>query len=185
LKAYECLYIVNPAAQEAELKESSEKFGKIIADNGGTLSKGEVLGKRRLAYRVNKMTEGNYILLRFEGGNDALKELEHNLRVDDRVFRYMVTYEIPEGVGYNDELMVLTEKKDRPRRGGGGGRRRFRSDEGGGGGGGRYRRDDRDGDSRRDSHDSRRSESSAPAASPSAETAPAAAPAPKTEGGSE
>ncbi len=185
LKAYECLYIVHPAAQEAELKSSSEKYSKIIADNGGTLNKAEVLGKRQLAYRVNNLREGSYILLRFEGGNETLSELEHNMRVDDRVFRHMVTYEIPEGVGYNDELMVLTEKKDRPRRGG---RRRFRGDDGGGGG--RYRRDDRDDrrDERRDSPpaEAKPAGDAAPESAPAADSAPAAeAPAPRTEGGSE
>ncbi len=192
LKAYECLYIVHPAAQEAELKSSSEKYSKIIADNGGTLNKAEVLGKRQLAYRVNNVREGSFILLRFEGVNETLNELEHNMRVDDRVFRHMVTYEIPEGVGYNDELMVLTEKKDRPRRGG---RRRFRGDDGGGGGGGgRYRRDDRD-DRRDDRLDERRdgppaaakpAGEGAPESAPATDSAPAAeAPAPTTEGGSE
>jgi len=184
LKAYECLYIVHPAAQETELKSSQEKYGKIIAEHGGTLNKAEVLGKRQLAYRVNNQREGSYILLRFEGGNDTLSELEHNLHVDDRVFRHMVTYEIPEGVGYSDELMTLSEKKERPRRG----RRRFRGDDGGG----RYRRDDR----RPESSDRRPSparEAQPSPAVPAAEAggaseaspAPAEAPAPATEGGTE
>jgi small subunit ribosomal protein S6 len=187
LKAYECLYIVHPAAQEAELKGSSEKYGKIITDNEGTLNKAEILGKRQLAYRINNVREGSYILLRFEGENKTLDELEHNMRVDDRIFRYMVTYEIPEGVGRSDELMVLTEKKDRPRRGGGG-RRRFNRDDGGGGGGGgggRYRRDDHDDRDDRGGRD--RGPAPAPAAPEAkADSAPAAeSPAPAKEGGTE
>ncbi len=185
MKAYECLYIVHPAAQEAELKGSSEKYGKIITDNEGTLNKAEILGKRQLAYRINNVREGSYILLRFEGVNNTLNELEHNMRVDDRIFRYMVTYEIPEGVGRSDELMVLTEKKDRPRRGGGGRRRFSRDDGGGGGGGGRYRRDDHDDRDDRGGRD--RGPAPAPAAPEAkADSAPAAeAPAPANEGGTE
>lgn len=129
MKAYECLYILHPAAAEPELKQSADKYGKIITEQGGTLNKTDIWGKRELAYRIRNLTSGNYILLRFEGDNNVLDHLSHGFRVDDRVFRNMITYEIPEGTGYNDEIMVLSEKKERPRRG----RRRFERRPGGGG----------------------------------------------------
>ena len=184
LKAYECLYLVHPAAQEVELQASAEKYGKIIADNGGAVSKTDIWGKRQLAYRINKENEANYILLRFEGVNDTLAELEHNLRVDDRVFRHMVTYEVPEGTGRSEKLMAITERKERPRRGG---RRRFRDD---------YSRGPRQGGRRDEGDEERGSRAPAPAPAPAAPAGdkPEAAPAapapeasetPKPEGGDE
>lgn len=181
LKAYECLYLVHPAAQEVELQASVEKFGKIIADNGGSVKKSDIWGKRQLAYRIQKESEANYILLRFEGINETLTELEHNLRVDDRIFRYMVTYEVAEGVGRSEKLMAITERKERPRRGG---RRRFRED---------YSRGPRPGGRRDSEHgDSgdrpRHTESAKPEAAPASEPAPKPVEAPETpkqEGGDE
>jgi small subunit ribosomal protein S6 len=179
LKAYECLYLVHPAAQTVELQASAEKYGKIIADNGGTLKETDIWGKRQLAYRIQKESEANYILLRFDGVNETLAELEHNLRVDDRIFRHMVTYEVPEGTGRSEKLMAITERKERPRRGG---RRRFRDD---------YSRGPRQG-GRRDEESDRRDEergARAPAESAPPESAPApatdSAEATKPEGGDE
>jgi len=137
LRSYECLYIVHPAADTAELNSSAQKYGETIQGKGGALKQADIWGKRALAFPINHHTDGSYILLRFDAEPEAVTELQWRMRVDDRVLRHMVSYEIPEGAGRSDELMVLTEKKDRDRRGRGRGRGRGRD---------RYRRDDRDRD---------------------------------------
>ncbi|MBN2171900.1 MAG: 30S ribosomal protein S6 [Candidatus Krumholzibacteriota bacterium] len=135
MRSYECLYIVHPAADTAELNSSAQKYSETIQGKGGTLKQADIWGKRALAFPINHHTDGSYILLRFDAEPEAVTELQWRLRVDDRVLRHMVSYEIPEGAGRSDELMVLTEKKDRDRRGRGRGRGRSP---------GRFRRDDRD-----------------------------------------
>jgi len=105
------------------------------------------------------------VLLRFDAEPASIKELEFRMRVDDRVLRYMTSIEVPEGAGYSEELLQLTERKERERRGRGG--------RGGRGGGGRGRPDrDREGDRYRGGPDGPRESSEAP---------PAAAPSPATE----
>lgn len=126
MRSYECLYIVHPAADTTELDQSVADYSELIEKNGGTVSKADIWGKRQLAYPINHLHEGNYILLRFEGNEDVLKTMEQSMRIKERVLRHMITYEIPEGAGYNDELMVLTEKKPRPPRRGGDRGGRFR-----------------------------------------------------------
>lgn len=123
MRAYECLYIVHPGADNAELESSAAKFGELITGKGGAVRKTEVWGKRQLAYPIQKFSDGSYILLRFDAEPATIAELEFRLRVDDRVLRYMTCYEVPEGTGRSDELMQLTERKERERRGRGRGPR--------------------------------------------------------------
>ncbi|MBM4117859.1 30S ribosomal protein S6 [bacterium] len=123
LRAYECLYIVHPGADGAELEKSAAKFSELITGKGGAVRKTDVWGKRQLAYPIQKFTDGSYILLRFDAEPATIAELEFRLRVDDRVLRYMTCYEVPEGTGRSEELMQLTERKERDRRGRGRGPR--------------------------------------------------------------
>jgi small subunit ribosomal protein S6 len=127
LRAYECLYIVHPGADSAELEKSASKFSELITGQGGSVRKADLWGKRQLAYPIQKFTDGSYILLRFDAEPATIAELEFRLRVDDRILRYMTCYEVPEGTGKSDELMQLTERKERDRRGRGRGGPRGRS----------------------------------------------------------
>jgi small subunit ribosomal protein S6 len=127
LRAYECLYIIHPGADGSELEKSAAKFSELITGQGGTVRKADVWGKRQLAYPIQKFTDGSYILLRFDAEPATIAELEFRMRVDDRVLRYMTCYEVPEGTGKSEELMQLTERKERDRRGRGRGGPRGRS----------------------------------------------------------
>jgi len=117
LRAYECLYIIHPGADSTELEQSVAKFSELIVGQGGTVRQVDQWGKRQLAYPIQKLTDGNYILMRFEAPPATIAELEFRMRVDDRVLRYMTSYEVAEGAGRSDELMQLTERKERDRRG--------------------------------------------------------------------
>jgi len=158
LRSYECLFIVHPAADSNELSGSAEKYGEIITGKGGTVHKTDLWGKRKLAYPIEKHSDGNYILLRFEAEPATIAELEFRMRVDDRVLRYMTSYEVPEGAGRSEELMQLTERKERDRRGRGRGRGRGRPYD--------RHRDDRGGP--REPRYESRSPENAPGASPPA-----------------
>ncbi len=127
MRAYECIYIIHPGADGSELEKSAAKFSELITGQGGTVRKADLWGKRQLAYPIQKFTDGSYVLLRFDAEPATIAELEFRLRVDDRVLRYMTCYEVPEGTGKSDELMQLTERKERDRRGRGRGGPRGRT----------------------------------------------------------
>jgi small subunit ribosomal protein S6 len=77
---------------DAEANQSvQDKFAKIITDNGGEIEKTDVWGKRRLAYAIDYKTEGFYVLVNFNANPELPRELERNLRNDERIMRYMVT----------------------------------------------------------------------------------------------
>ena len=91
MNAYELLYVVMPDLDEETTKTVEEKFAGIIAGNGGEVTKTDVWGKRKLAYPIQYKTDGHYVLVEFNGGADLPRELERNLKNDERILRFLVT----------------------------------------------------------------------------------------------
>ena len=89
MRTYEQLFIVNTAAPEADVEALLEQLTGIITASGGKIDKTDKWGVRKLAYRVNRQTEGIYILLAFSAGATAIHELERRLRVADLVMKFI------------------------------------------------------------------------------------------------
>ncbi len=89
MRIYEQLFIVRPDATEEEVDPLIDQLRNVINHAGGTVEKSEKWGTRRLAYRVVKYDEGQYILLQFTAQPDTVKELERRLRVSDLVLKYL------------------------------------------------------------------------------------------------
>ena len=75
LRNYETLYILDAQLEEGAIKELVEKFNNLISTSG-ELKSTEEWGKRRLAYKINKMSEGYYVLTEFSAEPDFPQELE-------------------------------------------------------------------------------------------------------------
>lgn len=90
MRAYECVYILDPSLEELAVKEETEKFNEIVTSRGGTIRKIDLWGKRKLAYPIEKRFEGSYILMCFDGDNDILNELNRVYRFDDMVLRHQI-----------------------------------------------------------------------------------------------
>src|SRR5881398_1240044 len=67
----------------------TEAVQKIITDQGGSITKTEMMGKRQLAYEISHKRDGIYVLLEVEGSGAEIAELERRMRVNDRILRYM------------------------------------------------------------------------------------------------
>ena len=87
---YEVLYVLNPNLTEAETQAIVEKFKTLIEQNG-TVDEMEELGKRKLAYEINYLTEGYYVLVKFTSGPELPAELDRILGITDGVIRSLVT----------------------------------------------------------------------------------------------
>ena len=88
-RTYEIVFIIDPGAEEAEVMRMTEAVQKIITDQGGSITKTEMMGRRQLAYEINHRREGVYVLLEVEGSGAEIAELERRMRVNDRILRYM------------------------------------------------------------------------------------------------
>ena len=89
MRRYESVWVVNGDLPDEEVKATIDKFTKIITAQGGTLVGVEEWGRRKLAYKIEGTFRGYYVLADFAGLPGAVKELERNYRIDDRVIRYL------------------------------------------------------------------------------------------------
>lgn len=89
MNAYETLFVVDPTIGEEAVKATVTKFTDLIAKNG-TIENVSEWGKRRLAYPINDIPEGYYVLVNFKSGADFIAELERIYRIDETIMRDIV-----------------------------------------------------------------------------------------------
>ena len=87
---YEVLYIIDPAKGEEGIAELVEKF-KAMVEAEGTLANIDEWGKRRLAYPINDLNEGYYVLMDYESKPEFPAELERVMKITDGVLRCLTT----------------------------------------------------------------------------------------------
>ena len=85
---YETIYILSPNLSEEDTAALVQKF-RALTESHGTLDEVEEWGRRRLAYEINKLTEGYYVLMRFESPPGFPAELERVLGITDGVIRWL------------------------------------------------------------------------------------------------
>ena len=91
MNRYELTYIIDTALEETTRKELIEKYTELIRTNGGEIEKvDETWGKRRLAYAINDMWEGWYVLVTFKAPGELPREIERNLEINDKILRYLI-----------------------------------------------------------------------------------------------
>lgn len=89
MRAYEVMYIIKVAEEEA-IDAVVAKFDKLLTDNGATVEKTDRWGKRKLAYLIQDMPEGYYVLVNFKAEPAAVKELDRVMKITDEVLRHMI-----------------------------------------------------------------------------------------------
>lgn len=90
MRHYEVMIILDPSLDERTVAPSLENFLNVIRTSGGTVEKVDVWGKRRLAYEINKHSEGIYALLDVNSEPDAVKEMDRQLSLTESVLRTKV-----------------------------------------------------------------------------------------------
>lgn len=88
-RIYEVVFIIDPATGEEDSTRLVENLQKIVTDQGGAITKSESMGRRQLAYRIGRNTEGHFMLFEIEGTGGEIAELERRMRVSDQVMRYL------------------------------------------------------------------------------------------------
>lgn len=86
---YELMFIIDPALDEEKKNAAVEKVRNLISSNG-ELGETDVWGMRKLAYPIDKKTDGYYVVIEFQAETDFPKELDRRLRISDDVIRHMV-----------------------------------------------------------------------------------------------
>ena len=87
---YEALFIINPQLTEEDTQALVEKF-KAMVEAEGTLTEVDEWGKRRLAYEIDDLNEGYYVLMHFEAKPDFPAELDRVMKITDGIMRCLIT----------------------------------------------------------------------------------------------
>ena len=90
MKAYELLFFVAPTLEEEARAKVMGRIENVIAESNGTIDNHDDWGKRKLAYEINNLSEGDYILIDFHADPDSIAELDRILRINDSVERHMI-----------------------------------------------------------------------------------------------
>lgn len=90
MKAYELLFFVDPTSNEETRAGVMKRIEVAITTDGGAVDSVEDWGKRKLAYAIDKLTEGDYTLINFQMDPASIAELDRVLRIMDGVVRFMI-----------------------------------------------------------------------------------------------
>ncbi len=88
-RVYEVMYIAAPETADDDVAKLNDAIGKLIGKEGGNIVRTDDIGRRPLAYPIQKKTEGYYVLFEIEGSGQEIAELERRMRVNDMIIRYM------------------------------------------------------------------------------------------------
>lgn len=88
-RTYEVMYIIDPDVASDKVAKLNEAVGKLVEKEGGKVVRMEDIGRREMAYPINKKNEGHYVLFEIEGTGQEIAELERRMRVNDMIVRYL------------------------------------------------------------------------------------------------
>lgn len=93
MNKYESIYIIRPTVEEEGIKALVERFSNLIVQEGGKVDNVDEWGKRRLAYPIDDLREGYYVLMNFTAEPDVPQELERVYKITDDILRYLTIRE--------------------------------------------------------------------------------------------
>ena len=90
MKAYELLFFVAPTISDEDRVAVMKRIETTIAEGAGKVDNVDEWGKRKLAYEINGLTDGDYTLVNFHADPQNVAELDRVLRINDAVVRHMI-----------------------------------------------------------------------------------------------
>ena len=90
LRQYEIMIILDPEIEERTVAPSLDKYLTVVKNDGGSVDKVDIWGRRRLAYDIKKKGEGIYAVVNFSAEPATAKELDRQLGLNEVVLRTKV-----------------------------------------------------------------------------------------------
>jgi small subunit ribosomal protein S6 len=115
MRNYEIIFIVRPDVGDDDVQKLITQMEGVVGSAGGKVEKVEMMGRRRLAYRVHKQREGFYVLFYVQGTGDTVREFERRLKVTDMVIKYL-TVNTDEILQRATKFKALRAKQEAKRR---------------------------------------------------------------------
>ena len=93
MRKYELMYIIRPNIEEEAKKALVERFQEILTSNGAEITEAKDWGKRRLAYEINDLREGFYMILNVNSNAEAINEFDRLAKINEDILRHIVVKE--------------------------------------------------------------------------------------------
>ena len=90
MRPYEVMVIFDPDTEERLVQPTLEQYLTVITNGGGTVDNLDIWGRRRLAYEIQKKSEGIYAVINLTAQPDDVKELDRQFRINESIMRTKV-----------------------------------------------------------------------------------------------
>jgi len=117
MRTYEIMFILKPDLPEEEAGRFVSQMEGVVTATGGTLRKTDRMGRRRLAYRIQKYHEGEYVLLATESEAPTVLEVERRLKVAEPVLKFITvrTDEETKRLAKKQQIRAKRSARKKPR----------------------------------------------------------------------
>jgi small subunit ribosomal protein S6 len=102
VKNYETVFILTPVLSDVQMKDTADKFKKVLVDNGAEIVHEDNWGLKKLAYPIGHKNSGFYQFFEFRADTQMIATLETEYRRDERVLRFLTTALDKFAVDYNE-----------------------------------------------------------------------------------
>jgi small subunit ribosomal protein S6 len=123
MRVFEVLFIVAPNVEESDVESLITQLSDTITNQGARIVKTDRMGRRRLAYPIQKFKDGYYVVFTIEGTGAEIAEIERRMRVTDTIIRFL-TIRIDEDLKRADKFRARRAARTRPVRAAAVGQRR-------------------------------------------------------------
>ena len=90
MRDYEIMYIIRPNIEEDAKTTLVERFNTILTDNGAEIEKVDEKGKKRFAYQIEDYRDGYYVVVNFNGNQEAINEFDRQAKFSEDIVRHIV-----------------------------------------------------------------------------------------------
>ena len=87
---YEIMFIVKATLDDATLKKLTTEVQKLITDNKSKVIEFKDMGRKKLAYPINKEVSGFYYLMNVEATHEVIREFDRKLRINENILRHLI-----------------------------------------------------------------------------------------------
>ncbi len=108
---YETVFIMTPVLSEEQMKETVQKFEKILTDKGAEIVHQENWGLRKLEYPIQKKSSGFYHLIEFKAEGSVVEALELQYRRDERIIRFLTVSMDKYAIAYAEKRRANRKEK--------------------------------------------------------------------------
>jgi small subunit ribosomal protein S6 len=113
VRTYETVFITLPTLTEDEERTIVGGFEQVLTDSGATMFTTDRMGRRRLAYPIQKFEDGVYTRFLYDSGADVPRELERRMRISDKVLRHLtVQLEREWAVGAKEQVIKDAQARE-------------------------------------------------------------------------